>query len=723
MLATSPRLLALLAVLLAAVGLLAPAASADEGDNAPPVALDDELNTARGTPGDATSSPTTSTRTATRSTIQTWTQATEGLGRVRGHRLLLHADDPGFVGVDSFTYTVSDGNGGTDVGLVVVSVTYTNEQPVADDDVLTTAEDTAGNVDVLDGDTDEDGDQLTVVTEAPDADHGTVSCTPEGICTYTPTADFNGSDSFTYTIEDGAGGDDAGEVTVTVTPVNDDPEAVANSLVVTEDEQGVAERARQRHRPGRRHAHRDHSVSYGRARHRLLPVRRPLHVHAGRRLQGARLLPVRDLGRPGRHRHGDGQRHRHAGEHPSGRRRREPDDRRGRLQLRQRARRRLGRRRRHLERDDAAPTAAHGTVSCSAGGSCTYTPEADWNGADSFTYTVADGRGGTDAGLVSVTVTPVNDAPVAGDDTLSADEDDQGQTDVLANDADIDGGALSVTGSTNGAHGAVSCDPGGMCTYTPAADYSGSDTFTYTVSDGNGGTDTGSVEVTVAGVNDAPVADDDTLTTTVDIAGDVDVLAGDLDADGDELEVEAASDPEHGSVTCDPAGLCTYTPDPGYLGADSFTYTVGDGLATDEGLVSVTVEEPNVAPSCANVKPSKTTLWPPGRQFVLVTLAGASDANGDTLTFAITTVKQDEKVKGIGGSADKGPDAQRVSGKPAQIRLRAERDLKANGRVYRVAYTVSDGRGGTCTGLEKVGVPVKKGKKAVETAKSFNSFG
>ena len=69
----------------------------------------------------------------------------------------------------------------------------------------------------------------------------------------------------------------------------------------------------------------------------------------------------------------------------------------------------------------------------------------------------------------------------------------QGQVDVLANDTDVDGGALSVTGSTNGAHGAVSCAEDGTCTYTPAADYSGADTFTYTVSDGNGGTDTGSV--------------------------------------------------------------------------------------------------------------------------------------------------------------------------------------------------------------------------------------
>jgi hypothetical protein len=370
-----------------------------------------------------------------------------------------------------------------------------------------------------------------------------------------------------------------------------------------------------------------------------------------------------------------------------------------------------------------APAAANGTVACSSAGSCTYTPDADYSGSDSFEYTVSDGRGGSDVGLVSVTVTPANDPPVAVDDSLTTAEDTQAQVDVLANDTDVDGGTPSVTGSTNGANGTVSCDPAGTCTYSPAANYSGADTFTYTVSDGSGGTDTGAVSVTVTPENDAPVADDDALTTQVDTQGAVNVLAGDTDADGDTLTIDATSDPDHGSVTCNPTtGVCTYTPDAAYLGPDSFTYTVGDGQATDEGLVSVTVAEANTPPGCAGVKPSKTKLWPPRHQLVLVALSGASDADGDPLTYAITSVTQDEKTTKT-GPGDKRPDAQRVSGKPNQIRLRAERALKANGRVYRVFYTVSDGRGGTCSSFEKVGVPVKRGKNAVETAKSFNSFG
>ena len=124
------------------------------------------------------------------------------------------------------------------------------------------------------------------------------------------------------------------------------------------------------------------------------------------------------------------------------------------------------------------------------------------------------------------------------------------------------------------------------------------------------------------------------------------------------------------------------------------------------------------------MKPSKTKLWPPRHKFIVVTLAGATDADGDPLTFSITKVTQDEKVKGAISKNDKGPDAQRVTGKPAQIKLRAERIADGNGRVYRIHYVVSDGQGGTCTGIEKVGVPRNKNGNAVDNvAKKYNSFG
>jgi large repetitive protein len=723
--AATPHLrLALLAVLVAAVAAFAPAAAPSGGG--PPVAVDDALNTARGTPGDVDVLANDSDPDGDPLSIPSWTQGAEGTVVCTGSVCSYTPDDPGFVGVDSFDYTVADGNGGTDVGTVLVDVTYTNAQPVAGDDILTTDEDEAGQVDVLANDEDEDGDQLTVVTETPDADHGTVSCTPEGLCTYTPSPDFNGSDSFTYTIEDGAGADDAGEVTVTVTPVNDDPNAVADSFVVTENEQGSLNVLGN-----------DTDID-GDAL--SVSTSAPAATHGTVSCQAAGLCtytpdPDFEGSDSFQYQVTDGQGGSDSAtvsvtvtpeNSPP-----VADD-----ETLTTAEDTAGSVNVLVGDTDAdgdllsvttpAPAAANGTVSCTAGGSCTYTPEAHWHGDDSFDYTVADGRGGSDTGTVTVTVTSVNDAPVAVDDSLTVAEDAQAQVDVLLNDSDVEGDALSVTGSTNGAHGAVSCLPDGTCTYVPVADYAGADTFTYTVSDGVGGTDTGTVSVDVSPVNDAPVADDDVLTTQMDTPADVNVLAGDVDVDGDSLAVEAGSwsDPEHGSADCNEAtGVCTYTPDAGYVGPDSFTYTVTDGLATDEGLVSVTVDELNVQPSCANVKPSEKKLWPPEHQLVLVKLSGATDSDGDPLAFTITAVTQDEKVKKVSGKGDKKPDARRVSGKPDRIRLRAERDPDKNGRVYRIAYRVSDGHGGSCTGVEKVGVPVKKRKDPVENTKSYNSFG
>ena len=141
------------------------------------------------------------------------------------------------------------------------------------------------------------------------------------------------------------------------------------------------------------------------------------------------------------------------------------------------------------------------------GGVCTYTPAANYNGADSFTYTVSDGHGGTATGTVNVTVTPVNDAPVAVGDGLTTPQGVAGSKAVLSNDSDVDGDGLTVTTLNPVAgHGTVSCSAAGVCTYTPAAGYSGPDSFSYAISDGHGGTASATVQVSVTPAAASPTA-------------------------------------------------------------------------------------------------------------------------------------------------------------------------------------------------------------------------
>src|SRR5204863_166345 len=113
----------------------------------------------------------------------------------------------------------------------------------------------------------------------------------------------------------------------------------------------------------------------------------------------------------------------------------------------------------------------------------TYTPAANYNGSDSFTYTVGDGHGGTATASVHVVINPVNDAPVAESDTANLDEDTSATVNVLANDSDADGDSLTVTTVTQAVHGSVVLNADGTATYTPAANFNGSDVFTYTISD------------------------------------------------------------------------------------------------------------------------------------------------------------------------------------------------------------------------------------------------
>ena len=878
--------------------------------NDPPSAADDSLTTAQDTPGSVNVLANDTDVDGPALTIAGNTHGAHGTVSCAAASCT-YTPAPGYSGSDSFTSDISDGGGGADQATVSVTVTPapTNRPPVADDEALTTAQDTPGQVNVLVGDTDPDpGDTLTVTSLNPAAAHGSVSCTAAGVCTYTPSADYNGPDGFDYTVSDGKGGTDTGHVSITVTPVSDPPIAVDDSITTPEDTGkgvGILDNDIQVDNTGivmQSYTQPAHgtvvcgaSCIYTPNANYYGPDSFTYTIHGFTNPEAGTdtatvsitVTPVNDAPNavddsattaqdtpkdvnvlandtdvdgdsltvvshsPGDHGtvscdadsctytpnagyHGtDSFAYRASdGLVPSAQTwvfitvtpaapnsppvaddetltlaedtsdsvnvlvgDTDPDG-------------------DPLTVTSSSPSAAHGTVSCTTAGICTYVSAPNYHGPDGFDYTISDGKGGTDTGHVTVTVTPVNDAPVALDDELTIAEDETGSllviandsdpdgdalrvvfiqefdgdfvgcvqagtcsytpklnahgsrffiygivddhgseivkarvnvtvtpvndnpnavndslttnagtakdVNVLANDTDVDGDSLTATTHTTPGHGTVSCTAAGVCTYTPNPGYVGADSFDYTISDGHGGTDTATVNVTVTAALDAV---DDSVTTAQDTAKSFNVFGNDS---GSGFQIVSYTQPAHGAAVCTIAGDCTYTPAAGYNGPDSFTYTIGNGLASDTATVSITVTAAaptNTAPSCANVKPSKTKLWPPRHKFILITLSGATDADGDPLTWSITKVTQDERTKGAISKTDKGPDAQRVAGKPNQVKLKAERVASGNGRVYRIFVTVSDGRGGTCSRKVKVGVPKTKNGNAVDNlSRSFNSF-
>ncbi|WP_353347063.1 tandem-95 repeat protein, partial [Litorivita sp. NS0012-18] len=434
---------------------------------------------------------------------------------------------PDFTGEATITYTVDDGQGGTDTAQVTVNVGEVNDPPVAEDDAATTDEDTPVTIDVLGNDTDADGDDLTV-TEATSPD-GTVTINPDGTLEFTPNPDFNGEAVISYTIDDGNGGTDTAEVIVTVTPVNDDP--VANDDVASTEEDTpvtIDVLGNDTDADGD-----DLTVTEATSPDGTVTINpdgtitfEPAPDFTGE----ATITYTVDDGQGGTD---TAQVTVNVGEVN------DPP----------------------VAEDDAATTdedtpvtidvlgndtdadgddltvteatSPDGTVTINPDGTLEFTPTPDFNGEAVISYTIDDGNGGTDTAEVIVTVTPVNDDPVANDDLASTEEDTPVTIDVLGNDTDVDGDPLTVTEATS-PDGDVTINPDGTITFEPAPDFTGEATITYTVDDGQGGTDTAQVTVNVGEVNDPPVAEDDAATTDEDTPVTIDVLGNDTDADGDD---------------------------------------------------------------------------------------------------------------------------------------------------------------------------------------------
>ncbi len=586
------------------------------------------------------------------------------------------------------TYTVFDGTD-TDTSTLTLSMLAVNDAPVDGNEAATLNEDTTRTVnngaagDLLNNATDVDGGPATITdysiagvagTQAVGvpvviAGVGTFRINADGSYSYTPAANVNGPvPVITYTVSDGNGGTNTSTLTLTVNAVNDAPVDGNETNAVLED--GAL------------------NVSDGSAGDLLGNATdaegQPLII-TGYTVAGV------------------------AGVRPVG---------------------------------SDVLIAGRGTLRINADGSYSFTPLANYAGTvPVITYTVSDGSGGLNTSTLTLTVTPVNDAPVDADEAAALNEDttrtiaNGAAGDLLNNSTDIDGAAPTITGYTiagvagtqavgvpvliSGV-GTIRINADGSYSYTPAANVNGAvPLITYTVSDGNGGTDTSTLTLTVNPVNDAPVDGNESNTVAEDGALSVPGATGDLlnnatDIDGNPLTISGYTVPGitgtqpvgvdvlipgRGTIRINADGSYSFTPLANYAGAvPVITYTVADGSGgTNTSTLTLTVTAVNDAPVDADEAAAQNED---------TTRTVANGAAGDLLN---NSTDIDGGAATITGYTIAGVAGTRAVGVPfvitglGTIRINADGSYSytplanVNGAVPLITYTVSDGLGGTDT--------------------------
>ena len=267
---------------------------------------------------------------------------------------------------------------------------------------------------------------------------------------------------------------------------------------------------------------------------------------------------------------------------------------------------------------------SNGTVSLS-GTTATYTPNQDWNGTDTFTFEATDDRTArTNVATATITVNAINDAPISSEVNGSSDEDIAVNIELSATDVDQDNLTYSIVSDVSNGTTSIS---GSTLTYTPNQDWNGTDTFTYKVNDGSLDSNTSNGTITIAAVNDAPVANDVTISTNETRFISVDITLDGTDVDGDNLTYTIVSDVSNGTTSID-GNEVTYTPNQDFHGTDGFTYKVNDGsLDSNTATVVIGITPVNDAPSVDNMSVETQEDMPVSFQF------SYTEVDNDNLTF------------------------------------------------------------------------------------------
>ncbi|MFN3859602.1 MAG: tandem-95 repeat protein [Caulobacter sp.] len=582
-----------------------------------------------------------------------------------------------FFGEDGFFYTVSDGNGGATLGYFSLTVEGVNDAPEAPDFSTTLAEDSEGvQIPVLNGG-DPDGDAISVThvngielgEDGVEVDGGLVTRVTEGPHAgelfFTPSADYSGVPSFTYTLSDGTLSS-TGTVFLEVTAVNDAPTGYSSGDTIDEDTvlngslfplagdadgdklmfqmvSGPANGALDlgpggsfTYTPNEDFAGIDsftwrvfdgqawsevytHGITVNEAND--APVGEDLVLSIDE--DQAVLIDVIDAASDA-----------------------EGDD----ISIVSVDGQAIG---------EDGVVVDGGVVRIGKGGQLEFRPDANFSGEASFTYVLTDGTTPSEPATVTINVAAVNDAPVAAEFSANLDE-DQPLTGSLAgfvSDVDSPGPFIfEVVGDV--AHGTLTFDEHGQFTYTPDKDWNGTDSFTWRVLDGDAWSEPATFTLNVAAVNDGPVGESYELSMDEDSSLDIDVAGDSFDVEGDALTVVAVNDQavgpdgvavEGGVVTLTEGGQLRFTPDANFSGEVSFTYRVADtsNHASDPATVFITVNPTEDAPVAQDFEISLIEDSE-GHLFDLPEV----DADGDELFVSIggNTLELGESVNVTGGT-------------------------------------------------------------------------
>jgi uncharacterized protein (TIGR03437 family) len=547
---------------------------------------------------------------------------------------LTYTPNANYFGTDSFTFKVNDGALDSATATVTLTINPQQDAPVANGQSVSTDEDTPKAI-TLTG-TDVDGDTLTYsLISGPT--NGTLSGTVPNL-TYTPNANYNGADSFTFKVNDGFADSNTATVSISVTNTNDPPVANSQSVSTNEDTpkaitltatdadgntltyavlttpangtlSGTAPNLT--YTPNANYFGSDSftfkvndgtvdsntaTVSITVVAVNDAPVANGQSVNTDEDIAKTITLTGSDVeGSP------------------------------------------------LTYTIVASPT--KGVLSGTAP-NLTYTPNANLNGADSFTFKVNDGTVDSATATVNIAIAPINDVPTANGQSVSTNEDTAKA--ITLTGSDVEGSTLAYTVVTAPANGTLTGTAPNL-TYTPNANFNGADSFTFIVNDGTFDSATATVSITITAVNDAPVANGASDTTSEDTPKAITLTGSDIE--GSTLAYTVVTAPANGTLSGTAPNL-TYTPNANYNGADSFTFKVNDGqLDSATATVSITVTPVNDVPTANGT--SETTNEDTAKA---ITLTG-SDVEGSTLAYTVVTAPANGTLSGTAPNLTYTPNA------------------------------------------------------------------